>query len=55
MGHIAEPEGVDFLIESIPLTDKERLEITAFIKKRKAESKKKATIRTRGKERSKTR
>lgn len=37
MGHITEPEGVDFIIESPPLTDEERKELSAFIKKRKAE------------------
>jgi len=37
MGHIAEPKGVDFLIESPPLTDKERKELSEFIKKRKTE------------------
>lgn len=35
MGHIKEPSGVDFLIESKPLTDKEREKISEFIKKRK--------------------
>lgn len=32
MGHIKEPKGVDFLIKSPPLTDKERKEISEFIK-----------------------
>ena len=32
MGHIKEPEGIDFLIESKPLTNKERKEISEFIK-----------------------
>lgn len=41
MGHIKEPEGVDFLIKSPPLTDKERKEISAFIE----ELKSKKTIR----------
>ncbi len=41
MGHIAEPKGVDFIIKSPPLTDEERKELSEFIKKRKAESKKK--------------
>ncbi|MGB0949735.1 MAG: hypothetical protein ACPG7E_08365 [Marinirhabdus sp.] len=35
MEHIAEPKGVDFLIESEPLKHKERKELTEFIKKRK--------------------
>jgi hypothetical protein len=38
MGHIAEPKGVDFVIQSPPLTDKERKELSEFIKKKKAES-----------------
>ncbi len=41
MGHIAEPKGVDFAIQSPPLTDKERKELSEFIKKRKTETKKK--------------
>ncbi|MBE0636891.1 MAG: hypothetical protein IH598_00045 [Bacteroidales bacterium] len=36
MAHIKEPVGIDFLIESQPLTDKEKQEISEFIKKRKA-------------------
>ena len=32
MGHIKEPEGVDFLIESKPLTNKEKKEISELIK-----------------------
>lgn len=39
MGHIAEPKGVDFVIESKPLTDEERQELSEFIKKRKAKIK----------------
>lgn len=31
MGYIKEPKGVDFLIKSEPLTDKERREISEFI------------------------
>ena len=38
MGHIKEPEGIDFLIQSPPLTDKERNEISELIKKMKAKS-----------------
>ena len=41
MGHIAEPKGVDFIIQSPPLTDEERKELSAFIKKRKSELSKK--------------
>jgi len=33
MAHIKEPEGVDFLIQSPPLTDQERKEISELIKK----------------------
>jgi hypothetical protein len=36
MAHIKEPVGIDFLIESQPLTNKEKQEISEFIKKRKA-------------------
>jgi len=32
MGHIKEPEGIDFVIESKPLTNKERKEISELIK-----------------------
>ncbi len=41
MGLIKEPEGVDFIIESSPLTEKEKNEISEFIKNRKAETKQK--------------
>jgi hypothetical protein len=41
MGHIAEPKGIDFVIQSPPLTDNERKELSEFIKKRKAEIEKK--------------
>lgn len=41
MGHIKEPEGVDFVIESKPLTNKERKEISELIRTLK----KKKTIR----------
>ncbi len=39
MGLIKEPEGVDFVIQSPPLTDKERKEISDFIQNRKLERK----------------
>lgn len=39
MGLIKEPEGVDFVIQSAPLTDKERKEISEFIQNRKRERK----------------
>ncbi len=32
MGYIKEPEGVDFVINGKPLTDKQKKEISAFIK-----------------------
>ena len=35
MGHIKEPKGVDFIIESKPLTDEERKAISDFIIKDK--------------------
>jgi hypothetical protein len=36
MGHIKEPKGVDFIIESDPLTDKARKEISEFIRNYKS-------------------
>ncbi len=44
MGHIKEPKGVDFLIKSPPLTDKERKEISEFIKERKSQKRTKKLI-----------
>ena len=38
MAHIKEPDGVDFLIQSPPLTDRERMEISELIKKLKAKA-----------------
>ena len=43
MGLIKEPEGVDFVIQSPPLTDKERIEISEFIRSRKLQNKSKFT------------
>ncbi len=43
MGLIKEPEGVDFIIQSPPLTDKERIEISEFIRIRKLQKKSKNT------------
>lgn len=40
MAHIKEPEGVDFIIQSPPLTDKERKEISELIRRMKAKAKK---------------
>jgi hypothetical protein len=37
MGFIREPEGVDFVIQSKPLTAKQEKELSAFIAKRKQE------------------
>ena len=42
MNLIKEPKGVDFIIQSSPLTEKERIEISAFIAKRKS---KKAVVK----------
>jgi len=39
MGLIKEPEGIDFIIQSPPLTDKERIEISEFIRTRKLQNK----------------
>jgi len=36
MAHIKEPKGIDFLIQSPPLTDDERKKISEFIKKSKS-------------------
>ena len=38
MGYLKEPEGVDFIIQSKPLTDKERKEISKFIQDYKAKN-----------------
>jgi len=42
MGLIKEPEGVDFVIQSKPLSEKQQKELNEFIAKRKLEIKKKA-------------
>ena len=39
MGLLKEPEGVDFIIQSPPLTDNERKEISEFIRTRKMQNK----------------
>ncbi len=44
MGYIKEPEGVDFIIQSKPLTDKERKEISKFIQEYKAKNTAKKTV-----------
>ncbi len=47
MAHIKEPKGVDFLIQSPPLTDQERKEISELIKKMKAKTPKRRIIKKR--------
>jgi hypothetical protein len=47
MGHIKEPNGVDFIIKSEPLTDKEQAAISEFIKNYKLKHSKKKTTATR--------
>jgi len=42
MGFIREPKGVDFVIKSKPLTEKQEKELSAFITKRKQEIKTKS-------------
>lgn len=49
MGHITEPKNIDFIIKSSPLSDKERKEISEFIKKQK-EKRKAKTSRKRSKD-----
>ncbi len=44
MGYIKEPKGVDFLIKSEPLTDKDRKDISEFIRKYKDDQKSKKTV-----------
>jgi hypothetical protein len=40
MGHIKEPKGVDFIIESEPLTEADRKAISEYIFKNKSKNKK---------------
>ena len=48
MGHIKEPKGVDFVIKSKPLSNKEREEISEFIRQYKTkQSTKKRVSKTR--------
>lgn len=49
MGHIAEPKRVDFTIQSPPLTESERKELSTFIKKRKEEIEKETALEEIGK------
>ena len=48
MGYIKEPEGVDFIIESKPLTDEDKKQISQFIReyKRTRRIKKKEKVPT---------
>ena len=50
MGFIKEPKGVDFFIQSKPLTDKDRKEISKFIADYKAKNKKKQVIKSKTKQ-----
>lgn len=51
MGYIKEPEGVDFIIKSEPLTDKERQEISKFIAEYKEKHTKTKPVKKRSKPR----
>lgn len=46
MGFIKEPKGVDFVIQSKPLTDKDREEISKFIANYKAKRRKRRVAKT---------
>lgn len=50
MGHIKEPKGVDFVIQSEPLTEKDRQEISKFIADYKAKNRKKPVGKLKEKE-----
>jgi hypothetical protein len=50
MAFIKETKGVDFIIESKPLTDKERQEISKYIAGYKAKNKKKKSARSKTKQ-----
>lgn len=45
MGFIKEPKGVDFIVKSDPLTDKDRQEISKFIVEYKAKEKERTKIK----------
>lgn len=47
MGHIKEPDGVDFIINGKPLTDKEKKAISEFIKADKEKIEKQKLRKTR--------
>ncbi|MES2766590.1 MAG: hypothetical protein V4642_12015 [Bacteroidota bacterium] len=53
MGHIKEPEGVDFVIKSKPLTKEEEALISSYIKAYKEKNYVKKKIEGKGKSRSK--
>ena len=53
MGHIKEPEGVDFVINGKPLTKKQKQAISEFILADKERRKKKQTAKTKITERKK--
>lgn len=44
MGHIKEPDGVDFIINGMPLTDKEKIARQKLRKTRSTNSKKFVTV-----------
>ena len=46
MGFIKEPKGVDFFVQSKPLTDKDRQDISKFIADYKAMNKKKQATKS---------
>lgn len=48
MGLIKEPEGVDFVIQSRPLTKKEEALLSKFIREQKAKQAKELTLRLNG-------
>lgn len=45
MGHVKEPKGVDFIIQSKPLTDEERAAISEYIRNYKTKQKTKLGTR----------
>jgi hypothetical protein len=47
MGHIKEPKGVDFIIKSEPLTEKEQAAISEYIRQYKLKQSKKKAAATR--------
>lgn len=49
MGFIKEPEGIDFIIQSRPLTEKEKKELSEYIKAEKEKEKNKLKAKSRPK------